>query len=145
LTTLLEGVMSDELNQAHQQRGQADKTMGASEQGWLRSFFWRYWRGGYRLAISYWLVGWLLQFVLLFLSVIVGATLGTLARSQALTLLVITVLALAVSVWVSVGLWRSAVVYMQTSSRLWGMLAKVSALGSFVQVVVQLGAIWGKT
>ncbi len=134
--------MGDELNQAGQPGGDVTDVADAAGQGWLRSFFWRYWRGGYRLAVSYWLVGWLLQFALLFLSVIVGATLGALAGAQALALLVITVLALAVSTWVSVGLWRSATVYMQTSSRLWGMLAKVSAVGCMVQVLVQLGAIW---
>lgn len=119
-----------------------DGSDSSSGRGWLRQFFWRYWGGGYRLAVSYWLVGWALQFVLLVLSVLVGAAVGALLASATLALVAITLLALAVATWVSVGLWRSATVYMQTSSRVWGVLAKISAVGSLVQVLVQIEALW---
>ncbi|MES1976719.1 MAG: hypothetical protein V4451_01700 [Pseudomonadota bacterium] len=134
--------MNDGLNHSDQSGQPVGELAGANEQGWLRRFFWRYWAGGFRLPVSYWLMGWLLQFVLLFLSVVVGAAVGALVGSAVLALLVMSVLALAVAVWVSTGLWRSATVYMQTSSRVWGTLAKVSAVGSVVQVLVQVGALW---
>ncbi|MES2510665.1 MAG: hypothetical protein V4625_12095 [Pseudomonadota bacterium] len=113
--------------------------------GWLRTFFWRHWNGELRLPISYWLVGLVLQFALLFAVLFFFLFLiGITGIRLPLVFLMVVVLG-AVAVWSNVGVWRSATVYMRSSPRLWGMLAKAGVVCNAVQIVLELGSLLVRT
>ena len=116
-------------------------TSGMKPSGWLRTFFWRHWNGELHLPVSYWLVGLVLQFVLLFAVLFFFlALIGLTGIRLPLVFLMVLVIG-AVAVWCNVGVWRSATVYMRTSPRVWGMLAKVGVVCNAVQILLELGSL----
>ncbi len=121
---------------------QADGAVtGEKKSGGLRTFVWRHWNGELHLPVSYWLVGLVLQFVLLFAVLFFFlALIGLTGIRLPLVFLMVAVI-VAVAVWSNVGVWRSATVYMRTSPRIWGILAKAGVVCNAVQVVLELGSL----
>ena len=122
--------------------GQSDIAKnGTKPSGWLRTFFWRHWNGELQLPVSYWLVGLLLQFVLLFSILFFFLALIGLTGLKLPWVLAMIICMGAVAVWSNVGVWRSATLYMRTSPRVWGMLAKLGVVCNAIQILLELGSL----
>lgn len=97
-----------------------------------------HWKGRLPLVISYWVVGWLLQAVVV-LGVLSGAAFLGRTVGHGLVWLWICCVFLAVFlVWNMVGVWRSATAYEQASNRPWGTLAKLGVIIGIVRLLYEV-------
>jgi hypothetical protein len=110
-----------------------------------RNYFVRHWRGELSLPVSYWLNG-------ILGALMVGVTVAVLAytinrQGAALPLLwlvslIVTWLSAALlTVWLGVGVWRSATRYRQGGKRFWGAAAKALVLLGVVEVATNFATV----
>lgn len=102
----------------------------------VRALFLLHWKGKLPLVISYWIVGWLLQFALAMGLIFGFSALSRFALYFSLAAMVLSVCAL--TVWCNVGIWRSATYYSEASPKIWGQLAKVGVVLGLMGFAIQL-------
>jgi hypothetical protein len=113
------------------------------------NFILRHWRGQLSLAVSYWVIGFLLTFVVLVFARAFGDALEILQPGLVPLGLLLSTFFLflsAVTIWQLVGVWRSAGNHITSSGRrLWGTIARVAVIigalrggGDFVQTILPM-------
>jgi len=100
----------------------------------VRNYFVRHWYGELSLARSYWANGLAGAFAVGFLVAVLNVVVHRSADAQPIvwmiSLIMTWLLAVLFTVWLSVGVWRSATEYQASSTKFWGGLAKAAiALG----------------
>jgi uncharacterized RDD family membrane protein YckC len=110
-----------------------------------RNYFRRHWRGELSLPVSYWLNGFLIGVVVGVGFVLVKQLSSGSNEARPLLWLVSLsaawVLAVLLTIWQAVGVWRSATRYQQAGNSLWGGAAKVSMTLGVIRLAFTLVAV----
>jgi hypothetical protein len=110
-----------------------------------RNYFARHWRGELSLPVSYWLNGILGALMVGVTVAVLAYTINRQGAAQPLlwlvSLIVTWLSAALLTVWLTVGVWRSATRYRQGGKRFWGAAAKALVLLGVVEVAANFATV----
>jgi hypothetical protein len=107
----------------------------------IKAIFLLHWKGKLPLAISYWVMGWLVQFVLAMALIFGFSALSRFTDATYFSLAAMVLSVCALTIWCSVGIWRSATYYSEASPKIWGQLAKVAVALGLIGFVLQIAPV----
>ena len=105
----------------------------------IEKFISDHWNGKLTLARSFWLVGWVIAFIFVLPLLYASYNVANLSQAAVYFFLLYFVFYIAMAVWINVGIWRSATVYLKKKNAV-----KFYGYGAKVVVVIALFRTFGE-